>query len=446
MAWPRSVRLYYLIAVELARKYTRSLLIGFLVGLFLTFAGWRTFPIVFVSLTHPTERIGVVGEFSPSTLPAFILKHVSGGLTTLSENGSPKPALADAWEATNSGKTFIFTINTNHTWHNGKTVTAHDINYNIKGVTLIPSGDDTLTVYLQYPYSPFPTLVSKPIFLPGLMGFGDYAVNGIKLQGDSVQELTLYPKNLAGKTPKTYTFYQTEARAILAFKMGEVDELVELSSADELSEWNNADIIKTTKYDRIVTLFFNTQDPKLADKRIRQGLAYGIPDLEYERAYSPIPKNSWAFSDRIEQYIYEPELSQKLVGQTEIATTSAHLTLSTFSQYLDIAQIIARSWTELGITTDVRVENNVPSDFQVLLSAQDVPPDPDQYLFWHSSQDLTNVSNYANVRIDKLLEDGRQELDQGKRREIYVDFQRYLVDDAPAVFLYYPTVYSVKRK
>lgn len=445
MAWPRSVRLFYLIGLELARKYTRSLVLGFFVGLVLSVAFWKAYPIIFVAWFHPAERIGMVGDFTPSNLPQSIQTLISGGLTTLAPDGSPQPALASHWEATNSGKTFIFTLRNDIVWHTGKPVTAHDVNYNIRGATLIPTGNDTLIAYLQYPYTPFPTLISKPIFLPGLKGFGPYEVTGITLQGDSVKSLQLYPDDLAAYHPKNYSFYQTEARAILAFKLGEVDRLVELSSIADLSKWGNVGIQKATKYNRIVTLFFNLRDPQLADKNIRQGLAYGVPDLPYERAFSPLSKTSWAYSEKIEKYAYEPVLAKKLMGQTEIATTSASLTISTFSQYLDVAQAIAASWSSLGIKTNVQVENDVPSNFQVLLSAQDVPPDPDQYLFWHSTQSRTNVTGYANVKIDKLLEDGRQELNQDKRRAIYSDFQRYLVDDAPAIFLYYPDSYTVTR-
>ena len=113
---------------------------------------------------------------------------------------------------------------------------------------------------------------------------------------------------------------------------------------------------------------------------------------------------------------------------------------------METAQAIADSWTALGIHTQVRVENSVPSSFQVLLAAQELPPDPDQYPFWHSTQTQTNVTGYdTNVKIDKLLEDGRQELDQEQRKKIYADFQRRLVEDVPAVFLYYPQTYTVRR-
>jgi peptide/nickel transport system substrate-binding protein len=401
---------------------------------------------VFAPWFHPIDRIGVVGDFTPSTLPLSIQDLISMGLTSIAADGSAVPSLASSWEATNSGKTYVFTLRNDRTWQGGRQVTAHDINYNIRGVTLIPTDNNTLMAYLQYPYSPFPTLVSKPIFLPGLKGFGSYEVSGIHLQGDSVRSMELTPLDISKENAKEFTFYQTEEQAILSFKLGEVNELLELSTPSGLAHWGDVKIEKTTKYNRIVTLFYNMRDQRLQDKNLRQGLAYGVPELPNERAISPLSKTSWAYTENIRKYEYDPVQAKKLIDHTQIGTGSAELTLSTFSQYLDVAQAIAQSWTSLGVKTNVRVENDVPSTYQVLLSAQDVPPDPDQYLFWHSTQSQTNVTGYVNVKIDKLLEDGRQEVDQKKRKTIYADFQRRLVEDAPAVFLYYPVTYTIKRK
>ncbi|MCS7092795.1 MAG: peptide-binding protein, partial [Patescibacteria group bacterium] len=75
----------------------------------------------------------------------------------------------------------------------------------------------------------------------------------------------------------------------------------------------------------------------------------------------------------------------------------------------------------------------------------DIPLDPDQYSLWHSMQTESNISKYANPRIDKLLEDGRVTIDIQERKKIYLDFQRFLLEDAPCVFLYHPEYYSIVR-
>ena len=51
-----------------------------------------------------------------------------------------------------------------------------------------------------------------------------------------------------------------------------------------------------------------------------------------------------------------------------------------------------------------------------------------------------------NVRIDKLLEDGRKYINPTDRKKEYLDFQKIMADELPAAFLYYPYGYTVSRR
>lgn len=439
-------RLVFLIARELSHKYTKALALGFVSGLILSLGFFRLFPIIRQQWFIPVDRIGMVGNFTPATLPLTIQQYISEGLTTVKPDGTVAPALATSWTATDSGKTFIFTLREDAVWHNGKKVSAADINYNIRDVIFSPIDRFTLRANLKAPYSPFPVVVAKPLFLNALVGLGSYRVSTIQLKGNSVVYIKLVPVAGSERHEREYRFYNTEAEAILAFKMGEVNEIDDLSTPADLTNWGRASVTPETNYNRIISVYFNTTDPQVSDKSVRQALAYAIPYRnDLERAYSPISKLSWAYSDNIKKYSFDMSEAKKLFGNTKEGSSSAHLTISTFAPYLADAQGIAASWTTLGVTTDVRVENSIPDTYQVLLSAQDVPPDPDQYPLWHSTQTQTNITNYVNVKIDKLLEDGRQEMDTAKRKTIYANFQRYLTEDVPAAFLYYAKSYTVTR-
>jgi len=81
-----------------------------------------------------------------------------------------------------------------------------------------------------------------------------------------------------------------------------------------------------------------------------------------------------------------------------------------------------------------------------LLIAQNIPADPDQYSLWHSTQTQTNISQISNPRIDKDLEDGRKATDSAVRKARYQDFQKVLLDHAPATFLYFPKYNVVMLK
>ncbi len=448
MSIQRRWRIFYLVVAELAHKYTKALFGGFVAGIILSLGILRLSPFLVQLWLTPVERIGLVGEYSPNNLPAAIQHEISMGLTVDGPDGSPQPALASSWEATDSGKTFTFHLRDDLTWHNGKPVEAKDVNYNIKNVTLTAIDARTLRATLNNPYSPFPSLVSKPIFQAGLRGFGPYRLASIRLNGDTVSYLKLVANqdfdDVKRKT-KEYRFYRTEAAAVMGYKLGEIDRLEELSSPYDLAQWGTTHVEPQIKYNRIVSLFFNLNDSMMTDKSLRQALAYGIPKLSGEAAISPISKTSWAYTDKVKRFSYDANQVKKLFGTAKASSESAQFKLSTFPQYTDDAQAIADAWTKLGIPTEVRVVNFLPSDYQILLSAQEVPPDPDQYPLWHSTQTTTNTTGLVNVKIDKLLEDGRQDLDMASRKKIYADFQRYLVEDVPAVFLHYQTVYTVYR-
>ncbi len=440
----RRGRFFYWLLRELAQKYTKAVALGLIMGVALAIMLSR------ISQQVPlgtVERIGMVGEFTPSTLPLSIQKRISLGLTDIAPDGSAVPALATGWEATDSGKTFTFHLRDDLIWHDGKKVEAKDINYNIRMVTFSPIDPTTIRVSLEAAYSPLPTIVAKPLFRAGLKGFGPYKVANIKLKGDRVQYLKLVPVTDRSQPTYEYRFYQTEALAFTAYKIGDIDQLVDVSSQEPLARWGNAEITPVVNHSRIVALFFNLKpDGLLKEKAVRQALGYAVPNMSEEQSVGPISKTSWAFTDKVRTFDSDAVQAKKLLGSAKIASGSASLTLTTFPQYIDEAQIIAASWSAVGVPTAVRVENSVPGDFQVLLSAQDVPPDPDQYPFWHSTQTATNITGYTNLRIDKLLEDGRIEFDPEARKKIYADFSRRLVDDAPALFLYYPKTYTIRRK
>jgi peptide/nickel transport system substrate-binding protein len=75
---------------------------------------------------------------------------------------------------------------------------------------------------------------------------------------------------------------------------------------------------------------------------------------------------------------------------------------------------------------------------------------PDPFPFWHSSQKKDpglNLGLYENKKVDKLLEENRQNLDKEKRAELLKEFQEILIEEAPAVFLYNPDyLYFVSKE
>lgn len=393
-----------------------------------------------------TIRIGQTGKYTVSNLPTPILKLIGNGLTKLDIDGSVIPDLATSWETTDKGKTWTFTLKDNVYWQDGSKVTSKDINYQFSDVTVERPNDKTVVFKLDNAYSAFPAVVSRPTFKSGLLGTGEYEVSKISMNGSTVEEI--YLTSDGGRL--VFKFYPTEERSKIAFELGQVDKIEDLYTLSPFDTWSKAKVTSVTNTGEFTAIFYNTQDKILTEKDIRQALTYAINKsrLGGERAISPISKDSWAYNSQVKPYDYDAKKAKEMIDGYKKTNKISELSivLSTSSILLDKAELIADDWEAVGVKTSIQVVSTTPSDYQALLAIYDIPDDPDQYSIWHSTQKATNITHYENVRIDKLLEDGRSEIDLQERKKIYIDFQRFLIEDCPAAFLYYPSTFTVSRK
>jgi peptide/nickel transport system substrate-binding protein len=107
---------------------------------------------------------------------------------------------------------------------------------------------------------------------------------------------------------------------------------------------------------------------------------------------------------------------------------------------------IKNSWRSTWVSKSVfRLKQYDQDNYDVAIAYAGIPVDPDQYTYWHSTQTNGNITHLNNSRIDKLLEEGRQLFDPIERKQTYLDFQRYLLEESPAIFLSYPTVYNISK-
>lgn len=425
-------------------RFKLLILIGVGLGILIFFV----FKLVLSSASFGySQKIGETGRYTAATLPLPILKLIGNGLTRIDKDGSVVPDLASSWETTDKGQTWTFTLKDSVLWQDGSKVTSKTINYQFSDVTIDRPDDKTIVFKLQNPYSAFPSVVSRPTFKSGLLGTGSWKVTKISLNGSVVEEIDLSSKK-EGKL--IYKFYPTEDRTRIAFELGEVNKIEDLFSVTPFDTWPKVKIDSISDSGEFVAVFFDTVDPIMSEKNLRQALSYAIDKgkLEGVRAISPISLDSWAYNPQVKPYDYDPDKAKQMIDDYKKANKMTDLTISlaTSPLLLDKAEMIAGNWEAIGITVNLQVISTVPTDYQAFLAIFDIPDDPDQYSIWHSTQTSTNITHYQNPRIDKLLEDGRSEIDLESRKKIYLDFQRFLVEDSPAAFLYYPTLYSIARK
>jgi ABC-type transport system substrate-binding protein len=404
------------------------------------------------SIDNKIQRVGVFGTFTPDNLPQTLLTDVSYGLTQIDESGDIHPAAAHTWEIKQEGKEYIFYLDKSLSFHNGDAFNAQTIPLDFKDAKKKIIDEYTISYTLNDPYSPFLSTVSKPILQEDFSGLGRYILKDVELNAGYVQSLVLQDKDDRLRKKIIY-FYPTQAALKTAFMLGEVDEISGVFSPKvqdkDLTEWKNTIVDETTNHTQLVTLFYNNTDSNLSNKKYRQALNYALPEefTEGKRATSPIPPNSMYYSQVPNINIYDLEIAQEVL-QTSGVTENTVIEITTTPDLESTAEIVSNQWKRLGLQIKISVIDDIRDlspNYQVLLYKYKLPADPDQYTFWHSDQ-VNNIGKYKNLRIDKLLEDGRVVADSEERISIYADFQKYLLDDVPASFLYFPTEYRITRK
>lgn len=448
------LRYYYWLTIEFIKKHMRMILLSFFLSFFLIVSLVSFSPYLNRFFFTKRDVVGIVGSYDINRLPDEVLEKISHGLVYVNEKGEIIPALASSWEMLNGGQEFRFHLKNNLVWDDGKDFTAKDLEYNFKDVQVKIIDDNTIYFTLDKKLPIFPTYLTKPVLRYPLHGaVGLYKVDNIKTSQGVVKEIYLSP-NKTDLPLAVYKFYDDESKLINAYKTGEINKmtLYRKSLADPFSAWKNTKVGRTIDYTRVMTLFFNFRNPLLSERDVRQAIALAMPYEELaefgEPANSPLAPTSWAYNPDLKQTLEDlPTAKNTLKKFTEEATASAKLNFETFYDYLTTANLVDNNLKGAGLDTTVALGNvGESADFDILLAFWQIPRDPDQYFFWHSTQTQSNILSYKNVRVDKLLEDGRSTLSVSTRHNFYLQFQKAIADDLPAIFLYYPYAYTVERR
>lgn len=434
------------------KKWGKSILLYFAIGLFVFFAFRLVFDIVATKIHFAKhETIGIVGAYKIEDLPPTVLYKMSSGLTSVKKDGTVKPDVASYWKIKNNGKTYVFYLRRDIYFSDGTNLTSDHVRYNFADVSVERPSKYTIVYSLKDSYSPFVITVAKPIFKKGLVGVSDHKIKDIKLNGNFVEFIDLVSKN---GNRIIYQFYPTTNALKIAFSLAEVSKIVELPDVDFRDTtfyfFKNAKVDKKPNYKRLATLFYNTKDALLSSKSLREALSYTIPDNfdEGVRSFGPFPPFSFTSQRGVDIRKQDLEHAKLLLDKARNENGESKkisLTIDTLPKFKNVADKIVDIWKSLDIDVDIKTDDKVPPTFQIFLGEFNLPQDVDQYTLWHSNQP-SNITHYANLRVDKLLEDGRKEVDIEKRKNIYADFQKFIQADPPASFLFFPYVYDVTRK
>lgn len=385
----------------------------------------------------------------------------------------------------------LFTFNT-------AKILAQDYGFDSVGISLVgveieKKGENTLLFTLDEPNPTFFEAIS--LFIVPKSRLADERIDELPFNmfaryplGSGRYKVTRTEQNAVYLTQNEYDDYESDIKNIvfkvfpdqksleMSFRIGALDAVggwdYELLSFTQ--EYNNLQEFKKVENYRTKLMFFNTRKEAFEGKDVRIGLSY-IIDREKLMEKSNIggsvrrtlfSEDSWVYNSNIEYYSYDPEKAAeyfKSLGfekneDSGYFESEGEKILSFTLSYFDsvtnerLVTILREMLKEEGIIlkseklsyNQITQEIIATRDFDILLYEIETTIDPDQYNLWHSlksSYPDLNISGYSYERVDILLEDARKLLDRETRKQKYDLFQKYLMADAPVVFLYNPTFF-----
>ena len=302
------------------------------------------------------------------------------------------------------------------------------------------------------------------------MGAGPYTLDNFD-RGSGIT-VKAFPDYYREDLPKAETVrfiaLPDESLRIAALDSGAVDiiEYVSTQNMGRIEDGPSTHVSAVTG--PFMYLMFNTKEGPFTDARLRRAVSYAIDrDAVNALGFSgmgtvidglPVPANpSYNPSLVEERFAYDPEKAKALLAEAGASDLTVELlATSQYAQHNDTAIVVRQSLAAVGINVNMnlpdwatRVSLGNEGKYHVAVSGTSgAYNDPDaltKYIGGGQSASFVRPFGYENPEIDRLLAEGREELDTAKRAEIYAKVEELVISDAPIVpILWRPQAWGVR--
>ncbi len=296
--------------------------------------------------------------------------------------------------------------------------------------------------------------------------------------GDKIPDAPLLIRGYP--TEITYRFITDPATAEAALKAGEIDVMGDVSAATFVKmkddeQWKSKFQFASPAILQMNYLLLNNRRPILADKRIRQALAYCI-DYDgimnnlllgfAQRSVGPIhPSRSYFDKDLkpIHQDINHALALIKEAGWKDsngngipdkmingkLEELSIGIKITGQEEGKAIANILKENAKKAGIEINIEVldqsqfnEDRRQNNFDIEpMRSRTLGALDDPYPTWHSASDKpggNNISGFHNATADSVINEIRTDVNDKERDHDYHELQEIIYEEQPCIFLYVP--------
>ena len=270
--------------------------------------------------------------------------------------------------------------------------------------------------------------------------------------------------------------YKDTASLLLAFEKGEIDVHPAVNDPRDLERAKKIPGVQLVTGAQpaigpLLWLAFNTKSPKLADKRVRQAISFAIDRKfivgtlfggQHKVATGPIASGSPFYTTEVEHYALNLAKANQLLDAAGLKPGAGGVRLSLEVDVLPglndvktMGEYLKPSLAKIGVDVVLRTSPDFPTwarrvsshQFEATFDSVWNWGDPviGVHRTWVSSNIKpgviwSNTQSYSNPRVDQLLEAAAKEMDLAKRKALYKEMQKIVVDDCPVAFLVEPNV------
>ncbi len=400
------------------------------------------------------------------------------GLTRITESGDVAPALAESWEISQDGRSYVFYLRRGVRFHDGSTFDAADVKFTLEravapdstnaqkallnSITRVDVIDEyTVKLNLNRPTGTIPYVLgwgdavmvapeSAATNANNPIGTGPFRFSNWR-RGDSVRLIRNadYWGPAARLNSILFKFIGDPAAAYSAVKAGDIDAYSKYPAPENIAEFENDPDLKVVvgaSEGKIILAINNKQSP-FDNRLVRVAISHAI-DREavidgamfgYGQSIgSHYTRQSRAYVDLTDRYPHDIALAKSLLAEAGYPDGfSASLRLPPRPYARRAGEIIAAQLSVIGI--QVRIENLewaqwldqvfTRHDFDMTIVEHIEPMDygiyaRDDYYFGYTSPEFRSLFSRSEVEIDDRIKDGLLE-----------QMQRRIADDAVNVFL-----------
>ncbi|MFQ6112481.1 MAG: peptide-binding protein [bacterium] len=258
---------------------------------------------------------------------------------------------------------------------------------------------------------------------------------------------------------------------LLQLQTGEVDMMVGVppGEVDRLLEKNPGIKIYPVSGRVYYYIGYNLKNPLFSSTEVRQALTMAIDRQGIINAllygygrpcFGPLPPMvAWAYTEEVDEIPYDPKSAKTRLAREgwldhdgdRWLDKEGHkfaFTLKTNAGNQlrsDVAVIVQDQLRRLGIDVEIQtveratlIQELRSRNFDAYMGGWSTSLNIDPRPIFHSSAvNLFNFISYANPRVDRLIEIGREEMDHSEAAKIWKEVQELIYHDQPYTFLFW---------